>query len=610
VVIALVLLLSLASAAGGAQVDTSFDQADFLAEDPPAWMDRLPEGMQPGEYTAKQNLEYVNENFVREDSQAQILVEGDVTDPETLARVQEAQAAAEDKPVTKRLATGDADVTSPLTVMRSVAARNESFNATFHAADTDGDGIPDENLAEVYDELFRVAPEEAESVLHREDGEYRAVRIVVSVEGGADGEAITTQMRDVAEGLDGEGLTATATGSAVLNKVVQDELLETVVQSLVITLIAVFAFLMVAYRITAGSASLGAVTLLPVVLSVAWILGTMYLLGIPFNVLTGMITSLTIGLGVAYSIHVSERYTQELERTGEVWEAMDRAVTGTGGALMGSAATTVGGFGVLVFAILPPLQQFGKITGLTIVYAFLAAVFVLPSLLVVWTRHYGPEHARQQLQTETEESDEQPIDETAEEPDEDGEEFGDGEFVAAPVVEVGAATATRRTNATHVEPGETVTVRVAVDGSDDRVVLREAVPGGEIAVAAVEPEPIDVGERDDEVFVAWDGPGEAHLEYAAWVPEDCSDPAMEFDGAVLTQAEETPVDGVDRVELVGDIFERIVARGEVTDDDLRRARARLEDGEMTTEQYQRVYQAWLRWGPQDGAPELESPADD
>jgi predicted RND superfamily exporter protein len=155
----------------------------------------------------------------------------------------------------------------------------------------------------------------------------------------------------------------------------------------------VFAFLMVTYRITEGSATLGAVTLLPVVLSVSWILGTMYLVDIPFNILTGMITSLTVGLGVAYSIHLSERYNQELERTGSVWTAMERAVTGTGGALLGSAATTVGGFGTLAFAILPPLQQFGIITGLTIIYAFLASVLVLPSLLVVWTRYFGPEDA-------------------------------------------------------------------------------------------------------------------------------------------------------------------------------------------------------------------------
>jgi predicted RND superfamily exporter protein len=72
---------------------------------------------------------------------------------------------------------------------------------------------------------------------------------------------------------------------------------------------------------------------------------------------------------------------------------MRTAVTGTGGALLGSAATTVGGFGVLAFAILPPLQQFGIITGITIIYAFLASVLVLPSLLVVWTRYVGLDEA-------------------------------------------------------------------------------------------------------------------------------------------------------------------------------------------------------------------------
>ncbi|MEE6209535.1 MMPL family transporter [Salarchaeum sp. III] len=130
----------------------------------------------------------------------------------------------------------------------------------------------------------------------------------------------------------------------------------------------------------------------------------MHLLNIPFNMLTGMISSLTVGLGVAYSIHVSERYNQELERTDSMWTAMNRAVTGTGGALLGSAATTIGGFGVLAFAILPPLQQFGIITSLTILYAFISSLLVLPSLLVLWTRYFGPEEHRIESDTGPESS--------------------------------------------------------------------------------------------------------------------------------------------------------------------------------------------------------------
>jgi predicted RND superfamily exporter protein len=83
----------------------------------------------------------------------------------------------------------------------------------------------------------------------------------------------------------------------------------------------------------------------------------------------------------------------ELGRGKGTWDAIQDAVTGTGGALLGSAGTTVGGFGVLAFAIVPPIQQFGIITGITIIYAFLGSVFVLPSFLVLWTKYLGPDDA-------------------------------------------------------------------------------------------------------------------------------------------------------------------------------------------------------------------------
>ncbi|QCS45019.1 MMPL family transporter [Natrinema versiforme] len=406
-IILVAVLVSAGGAYGATQVDTSFNQEDFIAEDPPEWTSNLPGPMEPGDYSMKENLEFVNQNFAREDSQAQILVAGNVTDPETLQRLSEAEREAAESDVAITLSSGEADIQSPLGTMRQVAAENESFNATFTAADTDGDRVPDRNVEQVYDDLFATAPDEARSVIHRVDGgegsdgstvddsstggDYEAVRMVVSTSGTASMSDVTSEMRAIADGIDGNGLEATATGQTITFDIVQGQLMDTVIESLLITLVAVFAFLMVAYRITKGSATLGAVTLLPVVFSVSWILGTMYLLEIPFNVMTGMITSLTVGLGVAYSIHMSERYSLELERTGSVWEAMSRTTTGTGGALLGSAATTVGGFGVLVFAILPPLQQFGIITGLTIVYAFLASVLVLPSLLVVWTKYLGPD---------------------------------------------------------------------------------------------------------------------------------------------------------------------------------------------------------------------------
>jgi len=616
--ILVVVVVSAAGAVGATQIDTSFDQEDFLAEDPPGWMKDLPEPFRPSEYSAKANLEYVNDRFVREDSQAQILIEGDVTAPDTLTRLNDTRTVAGEKSVTQTLSNGEPDIRDPLSVMRSVAAENETFNETFRRANTDGDRVPDQNITGVYDVLFSVAPREAAEVIYRTtDGEYRAVRIVVSVSGGADQDDVTTQMRDVAAQLDGDGFETTATGSAILNKVVQDELLRTVIDSLIITLVAIFIFLMVIYRLTEGSATLGAVTLLPVVFSLTWILGTMFLLGIPFNAVTGLITSLTIGLGVAYSIHISERYNQELESTRDVREAMRTAVTGTGGALLGSAATTVGGFGVLAFAILPPLQQFGIITGMTIIYAFLAAVLILPSLLVVWTKYAGPEWARASLTEEGGDgtagttgtavaNGEGPGEPVAiedrgspEDTTDDADPFDDAGFVPATAKEPDGTRATRTVDAERVAPGGSLEATVTVRNPPVRVILNEHAGGWPIDVLEATPEPIDAGVRDGHLYVVWEEAATPTVTYEVAIPVDAEGgSALPIEGSLLTAEGDVAIPDTE-VPVVPDLLEQVLAEGRVTDDDLASAREQVEAGALSEQQFRRIYRTWLKQGRED-----------
>jgi preprotein translocase subunit SecF len=496
--------------------------------------------------------------------------------------------------------------------MRSAARDNESFNATFRAADTDGDGVPDRNITAVYDQLFEVSPDQAGRYIYQNEDGYQSLRLTVSITGGSGGDAVTSQMRDVAGGLSEDGLETTATGTAVLNKIVQDQLLETVIESLVISLVAVFLFLMITYRISDGSASLGAVTLLPVAFSVTWILGTMFLLDIPFNVVTGMITSLTIGLGVAYSIHLSERYTQELERSDSVWDAMETAVTGTGGALLGSAATTVGGFGVLVFAILPPLQQFGIITGLTIIYAFLGSVFVLPSLLVVWTRYVGPDWAAEQIAADGGEptgSDDGEASVASGTATADTADAEDSLSAALTNGEGPTALAYRSVEHADVRPGETVRVSVTVDRTDGRVGLRDTFNGEGVAVEDVEPAPASVTAHGKSVYAVWDLDDEpAELTYTATIPADAPDGTRySFGGVVMTGDEDVEIAGEAHATAVADLFERVLARGSVSDDDLAVAEERLAAGDLTQSQFERIYRTWLGEETQLEAP---TPEDD
>ena len=623
-VIFVTLLISAGGAYGATQVDTSFAQKDFIAEEPPEWMDSLPEEMQPGEYSMRATFEYVNENFLREDATAEFLFEGDVATADALERVNRTGELAAEKGVTVELSNGEADVRSPLTVMRSVAAANETFNATLAASDTDGDGLPDRNVAGVYDALYETAPDQARQFIEREDGDYEALLLTASLRGGASGSAVTTQMDAVESAVSGGDVTVTATGRPIVNEIVQSDLLTTVVESLIITLVVSFVFLMVVYRVAEGSATLGLVTLLPVVFNVSWILGTMYLLEIPFNVLTGMITSLTIGLGVAYSIHLSERFSLELDRAGSGSEAMHTAVTGTGGALLGSAATTVGGFGVLVFAILPPLQQFGFITGLTIVYAFLASVFVLPSLLAVWSRHLGPAGAFAAG------GDDRP-DGTATTADPIGGANGaapasngatgtgaatpaGAESAADAAAPSGAAaatpTASARTNGeslpyatrtvepARVTPGGVARVTVTVPSATGRVVLREAPSVGTVSLERVSPEPIERVAADGRVYAVWsfdaDAGERAELEYTLAVPEGLADgETVAFDGELLLPDHAVPVAGPDAAPVTTDVAGAILAAGAVDEGDVADAGRHFAAGTLSADGFERVYHAWL-----------------
>jgi len=387
-----IVLVGLLVAGGGAyaatDIDTTVDQTDQLPEDPPDWKQRLG----ASEYTIRADAAALNEQFVQtsDRSRAEILVEGPVTDPDTLERVAAGRAAAGEAGSAVTLADGSPAVDGPLALINRTAARNETVAAVVERNDGDGDGIPDRNLAAVYDAVYAADPAAAGQVIQREDGEYRALRMTVSVEGGASTRTVTDEMRAVAAVVEGDSaLTVTATGTPIVEEVVQRGLLTTLVEGFAITLAVIGAFLTVIFYRRYGTATLGAVTMVPVLFALAWILGTMFLLGIAFSTETAVITSIAIGVGVDYAIHTSDRYLEERGAAASPTAALERTVAGTGGALLASATTTALAFGALTLALVPQLQRFGLVTGITVVYAFGASVLVLPSLLVLWERAGG-----------------------------------------------------------------------------------------------------------------------------------------------------------------------------------------------------------------------------
>ncbi|BAS28487.1 efflux RND transporter permease subunit [Limnochorda pilosa] len=130
-----------------------------------------------------------------------------------------------------------------------------------------------------------------------------------------------------------------------------------------------------------GSPLLGLVALVPLLLTVAVTFGVMGYAGVPLDVVTTMVASLAIGIGVDYSIHLVSRYRQEVSRGATKGEALATTLTGTGRGVVVNAATLVVGFGVLMFSGLQATATLGWLLALTMVVSSLGALTVLPAVL-------------------------------------------------------------------------------------------------------------------------------------------------------------------------------------------------------------------------------------
>ena len=394
------LVLGSTGAYAGTTIDTEFNQADFLPQDAPEWAEYLPGPLEPGTYTIADDFAYLSDEFQLQgdDGRSQVLIRGTVIDPTVLTALDEAEAAVPADSSIQKRADGRAAVEGPHTAIRAVAADNESFAALVDETDRDGDGLPEENVSTVYAALFDADQERAQNVLSRDErGTITSARLLVSVRASESAQTIAADTRSYAAGIeaDADGIDAVATGGTVTTAVIQDALLETLVEAFAVTLVVILAFLTALFWVRYRSLSLGALVLLPVVVSLAWLLGAMSLLGIAFNSETAVITSLAIGLGVDYSIHAGERFVDEREKHERLDDAVRSTITGTGGTLLASAATTAAAFGVLTLALSPPLRRFGIVTGLAILFAFAAVVTMLPSLLVLREQVLERWHARQ-----------------------------------------------------------------------------------------------------------------------------------------------------------------------------------------------------------------------
>jgi len=146
-------------------------------------------------------------------------------------------------------------------------------------------------------------------------------------------------------------------------------------------------------RWTVGTAALPTMVLLPQLLPVFLVLGVMGFTGIPLDMVTVMIASMAMGVGIDAAIQYTVRFRIELAATnGDIPAAIKRSHATIGRSIMIATSIVFAGFAILAFSQFVPTVYFGLFTGLAMLMGLFGSLTTLPSTFVLlkYPKHTPP----------------------------------------------------------------------------------------------------------------------------------------------------------------------------------------------------------------------------
>ena len=169
--------------------------------------------------------------------------------------------------------------------------------------------------------------------------------------------------------------------------VLYNNLLQSLFQSQILTIGAVFTAILLMFMILFRRIKLSIVTLVPNMVAAGLILGLMGWFGIPLDIMTITIAAISIGIGVDDSIHYVHRFREEFAIDGDYQGAIKRCHASIGHALYYTTVTIVLGFSILALSNFIPTLYFGLLSGLAMITALLANLMLLPVLIKTFRLH-------------------------------------------------------------------------------------------------------------------------------------------------------------------------------------------------------------------------------
>ncbi|MDR3191748.1 MAG: MMPL family transporter [Treponema sp.] len=168
-------------------------------------------------------------------------------------------------------------------------------------------------------------------------------------------------------------------GSAMVESSLNRLVVQSQLSSVVISLLVVFIIVSLSNRSLLG----GLIGVISLSISILINFGLMGYWGIKLNIGTSMVASLSIGIGIDYTIHFMEAYKTEWRLHGGEGNFLRRVFVTTGFAIVINAISVGAGFAVLLLSEFIILKDLGLLIALTMGTSGLVSLTVVPVLLTL-----------------------------------------------------------------------------------------------------------------------------------------------------------------------------------------------------------------------------------
>ncbi|RLI63118.1 MAG: hypothetical protein DRO67_06205, partial [Candidatus Asgardarchaeum californiense] len=170
----------------------------------------------------------------------------------------------------------------------------------------------------------------------------------------------------------------TVTGITALQQAIRDKSTESLKIIFPIALLFISAVIFFFHRSLKGIL----IVFLPLAYALILTFGVLGVVQPELTLLSIAIVALLVGLGVDYSIHLLNRFSEENSMESKI-EQVEKILKFTGKAVFLSTITTMIGFGSLMVSDMPPIVSFGFGSAIGILFSFVSASILVPCLALI-----------------------------------------------------------------------------------------------------------------------------------------------------------------------------------------------------------------------------------